>query len=60
MTVKSILLTMHSDEIAEYMAFDLLKDADTLERLRSDMMSDAERMESIKKLLRGTDNGNDR
>ena len=46
-----ILNDLSSAQIAEYMAFDKLKDNKYLEKLESDMMSDEERMLKIKQLL---------
>lgn len=42
---------MTSAEISEWMAFDQLKDEEYMDRLKSDMMTEEQRMLKIKALL---------
>ncbi|MCP3852697.1 MAG: hypothetical protein GY694_21090 [Gammaproteobacteria bacterium] len=51
LTVDKLLHTMTSAEIAEWMAFDQLKNDDYMDSLKSDMMTDEERNAKIDKML---------
>jgi hypothetical protein len=49
--VNELLNRLSSAEIAEYMAFDLLKDKDSYDRIKMDTLSEEEKMNLQKKLM---------
>ena len=51
MTVKTLLNELTSAEIAEYIAYDQLKDENYRDRLNVEMMDEEERMLKIKSLF---------
>ena len=53
MTLNKLLCEMTSSEIGEWMAFDRLKDEDYRKELESKAMTDEQRNEALKALLRG-------